>query len=94
MSIRREAAVGFVGLGLWDAGGTLLCSPSRGRSGYSGEMDGDSKYRIFRPASVYSPNNRIVAIASKVTGTQQSRGFRLGDHSLTYEQDYVGDETG
>jgi hypothetical protein len=37
--------------------------------GYIGAVDRDSDDRIVRPASVYCPNKRTVAIASKVTGT-------------------------
>jgi hypothetical protein len=37
--------------------------------GYFGAVDGDSEDRIFRPASVYCPSMRTVAMASKVTGT-------------------------
>jgi hypothetical protein len=37
--------------------------------GYFGTVDEDSEYGILRPASVYSPKKRIVAIASKETGT-------------------------
>ena len=37
--------------------------------GYFGAMDSDSEDRILRPASVYCPKNRTVAIESKVTGT-------------------------
>ena len=37
--------------------------------GYFGTVDGDSENGILRPASVYSPKKRIVAIASKETGT-------------------------
>ena len=37
--------------------------------GYFGTVDGDSEDGILRPASVYSPKKRIVAIASKETGT-------------------------
>ncbi len=37
--------------------------------GYFSTVDGDSEYGILRPASVYSPKKRIVAIASKETGT-------------------------
>jgi hypothetical protein len=38
-------------------------------NGYFGIVDRDSEDRILRPASVYSPKKRIVAIASKETGT-------------------------
>ena len=37
--------------------------------GYFGAVEGDSEAGILRPASVYSPKKRIVAIASKETGT-------------------------
>jgi hypothetical protein len=37
--------------------------------GYFGTVDGNSGDGILRPASVYSPKKRIVAIASKETGT-------------------------
>ena len=37
--------------------------------GYFGTVDGGSEDGILRPASVYSPKKRIVAIASKATGT-------------------------
>src|ERR1700730_10697804 len=37
--------------------------------GYLGTVDGDSEDGILRPASVYSPKKRIVAIAPKETGT-------------------------
>jgi hypothetical protein len=37
--------------------------------GYFGTVDGDSGDGILRPASVYSPKKRIVAIASKEMGT-------------------------
>ena len=37
--------------------------------GYFGTVDGNSEDGILRPASVYSPKKRIVAIASKETGT-------------------------
>jgi hypothetical protein len=36
---------------------------------YFGTVDGYSEDVILRPASVYSPKKRIVAIASKETGT-------------------------
>src|SRR5437588_11241992 len=36
---------------------------------YFGAVDRDSEDRIVRPASVYCPNKRTAAIASKVTGT-------------------------
>ena len=36
---------------------------------YFGTVGGDSEDGILRPASVYSPKKRIVAIASKETGT-------------------------
>jgi hypothetical protein len=37
--------------------------------GYFGAVDSDSEDRILRPASVYCPKKRTVAIESKVTGT-------------------------
>jgi len=53
------------------------CLPNKGghnnpdviAHGYYGTVDGDSEDGILRPASVYSPKKRIVATASKETGT-------------------------
>ena len=56
----------------------LFAKPGKGRGadqpqviahGYFGAADEDSDDRVLRPASVYSPNKRMVAIPSKVTGT-------------------------
>jgi len=46
----------------------IRCSAANTRP-YFGAVDGDSEDRIVRPASVYCPNKRTVATASKVTGT-------------------------
>jgi len=51
---------------------SLPLGPSNGKqtiNDYFDTLDGDSEDRMLRPASVYSPNRRTVAIASKVTGT-------------------------
>jgi hypothetical protein len=47
----------------------IVSNPEVIAHGYFGAVDGDSEDRILRPASVYCPKKRTVAIESKVTGT-------------------------
>ncbi len=51
------------------AGSDMADSAVVWHRGYFGTAEEDSEDRIVRPVSVYCPNKRTVAIASKVTGT-------------------------
>ena len=58
-----------------------LCTGQSGSS-YFGAVDSGSEARILRPASVYFPKRRTVAIASKETGTHIPPSYEHGARSM------------
>lgn len=65
----RKLAVTVLFLGMLAVIYRALAASVFAAHGYFGTADEDSEVGILRPASVYSPKKRIVAIASKETGT-------------------------